>query len=75
MEANSGAIDADNSSRHGYHIIIFSSFPYTLRADFIIYSQVISPSEMVCEGDFFSNKYQSSLLCFSKIYQITLLYL
>ena len=31
MEGNYGAIDADDSSLHGYYIIKFSSCPYTLQ--------------------------------------------
>ena len=44
-----GAIDADDSSCHGYYIIKFSSSPYTVQADLSIVVQVISYVEMVCE--------------------------
>ena len=41
-KGNYGAIDADNSSCHGYYIIRFSSSLYTLQSDLNIYGQVIS---------------------------------
>ena len=37
-----GDIDADDSSCHGYYIIIFSSSPYTLQVDSRIDGQVVS---------------------------------
>ena len=43
-----GAIDDDYYICHSYYIIIFSSYPYILRADLSIDGQVISSSEMVC---------------------------
>ena len=52
-EINHGAIDADDSEFHGYYIIIFSSFTYTLQENFNIYGQVISSGEMVCEGNYY----------------------
>ena len=39
---NYGAIDADNSSCHGYYIIRFSSSLYTLQSELNIDGQVIS---------------------------------
>ena len=42
MEGKYGAIDADNSSCHGYYIIKMSSYPYTLQTNLRIYCQVIS---------------------------------
>ena len=45
-------IDADYSSYHGYYIIKFSSFPYTLQSDLSIDEQVISSSKIVCEGTY-----------------------
>ena len=32
MEGKYSAIDADDSSCHGYYIIIFSLYPYTLQS-------------------------------------------
>ena len=50
MGGKYGAIDTDDSSCHGYYIIKFFSYPYTLQADLIIDGKVISSDEMVCEG-------------------------
>ena len=61
MEENYGAIDADDSSCHGYYIIDFYSSPYTLQSYFSIGGQVISSGEIVCEGTYSFNKYQFSL--------------
>ena len=52
-EGKYGAIDTDDSSCHGYYIIKFYSFPYTLQSDLIIDGQVISSSKIVCEGTYF----------------------
>ena len=41
MEGKYGAIDTDNYLCHGYYIIKFSSYPYTLQSDLIIDGQVI----------------------------------
>ena len=41
MEDEYGVIDTDDSSCHGYYIINFSSFPYTLQADLSIDGKVI----------------------------------
>ena len=49
MEGNYNAIDADGSC-HGYYIIKFSSYPYTLQVYLSIYGQVIYSCEMLCEG-------------------------
>ena len=80
IEGNYGAIDADDSSCHGYYIIKFSSSLYTLQAEFIIYGQVISSGGMVCEGNYFfmidinyhycvlqKNKYINTIVYISKI--------
>ena len=67
-EGNYGDIYADDSSCHVYYIIKIYSYPYTLQTDLSIYGQVIYSSEMVCKGTYFFNKYQLSLLCFTKIY-------
>ena len=40
-EAKYGAVDADDSSCHGYYIIKFSSYPYTLQVDLIVDGQGI----------------------------------
>ena len=66
MEGHSGAIDSDNCTCHGYYIIRHSSCPYTLQADLSIDCQVVSSSEIVCEGTNFFNQYQFSLLCFTR---------
>ena len=47
-KVDSGAIDDDNNSCHGYYIITFSLSPYTLQEDFNIDGKVISSIEMVC---------------------------
>ena len=52
-EGKYGAIDTDEYSYHGYYIIRFYSFTYTLQADLSIYGQVISSGEMVCKGNYF----------------------
>ena len=53
MKGNDDAIDADDSTYHGYYIIKFSSSPYTLQSDFGIDGKVISSGKMVCEGTYF----------------------
>ena len=53
MEGKYCAIDNDDSSCHGYHIIKFYSSIYTLQADLSIDGQVISSSKMVCELNYF----------------------
>ena len=53
MEGNYGSVDTDDSSFNGYHIIKFSSSPYTLQAYLSIDGQVISSVEMVFEGTYF----------------------
>ena len=52
-ERNYGAIDADEYTCHGYYIIKFSSYTYTLQYDLSIDGQVIYSGEMVCEGTYF----------------------
>ena len=52
-EGKYGAIDTKNYLFHGYYIINFYSFPYTLQSELIIDGQVISSSEIVCEGTYF----------------------
>ena len=52
MERNYGAINADDYSCNGYYIIKFYSSPHSLQSDLSIYGQVISFSEMVCEGTY-----------------------
>ena len=47
-----GDIDADDSSCHGYYIIKFSSYPYTLQAELFIDEKVIYSGEIVCEGTY-----------------------
>ena len=41
MEGNCGDIDDNDSLCHGYHIIKFSSYPYTLQSGSNIDDQVI----------------------------------
>ena len=53
MEGKYGAIDAHNSSYHGYYIIKISSYPYTLQADLSIDGQVIFSDEIIWEGTHF----------------------
>ena len=45
-EGRYGAIDADDSSFHGYYIIKYSLSLYTLQADLSIYEQVISSTKL-----------------------------
>ena len=54
MEGNYGDIYADGYTCNGYYIIKLFSSPYTLQEYLIIGGWVISSSEMVCEGNFFS---------------------
>ena len=54
MEANYGAIDADDFSYHGYYFIGLSSSPYTLRECLSIVGQVFFSGEIVCERTYFS---------------------
>ena len=70
MEANHGAIDADDSSCNGYYIIKFYSSPYTLQSELIIYVQVISSVEMLREGNYlFLININSNYYFFTKIIQ------
>ena len=41
MEGKYGAIDTNDSSCHGYYIIKFPSYTYTLQSELSIYGQVI----------------------------------
>ena len=66
MEDMYGTSDTDDSTFHGYCIIIFSSSPYTLQQNLSIDGQVLSSGEMVCEGNLFFNKYLFSLLSLTK---------
>ena len=52
MKGDYGAIDTDDSSRHGYYIIKFSSLPYTLQADLSIDGKVISSGKIACKGTY-----------------------
>ena len=52
-EGNCGDIDADDYSCHGYYIIRFYLYPYTLKAYFNIDGQVIYSGKMVCEGNYY----------------------
>ena len=53
MERKYVAIDAGDSSCHGYYIIKFSSSQYTLQADLSIYGKVVYSGKMVYEGTYF----------------------
>ena len=53
MEEKYGAIDTDDSLRHCYYIIKFSSSTYTLQEDFSIDGQFISSGKMLCKGNYF----------------------
>ena len=48
LEVNYSSIDSDDSSCHGYHIIKFSLYPYTLQQNLSIGGQVISSDEILC---------------------------
>ena len=50
IEEKYGAIDTDYYLFHGYYIIKFSSYPYTLQSDLIIYGQVISSGKIYAKG-------------------------
>ena len=52
MRGKYGDIDADDYSCHGYYIIKFSSYPYTLKSNLIIYGQVIYSNGMIREGNY-----------------------
>ena len=57
-EGNYDAIDADDYAYHGYYVIIFSSYPYTLQSYFNKDNQVVYSGEMLCKGTYyFSNSY------------------
>ena len=75
MEGTYGTIDDDDYTCHGYHIINISSYLYTLQSDLVIDGQVISPSEMVCEGTFFQSISFLIIMLFKKINPIIQLYL
>ena len=76
IEEDYDAIDDDDSTCHGYHIIIFYSSPYILQADFSIDFQVISYGEMVCEGSYLFQYISILVIEFiQKINPITQLYL
>ena len=66
VEGNYSDIDDDDYTCHGYYIIIFSSYPFTIQADLSVDDQVIYSGEMVCKGTYFSNQYQFSLLGLTK---------
>ena len=51
-EGNYVAVDADDSTCHGYYIIKISSYTYTLQSDMSIDGQFISYYKMVCEGTY-----------------------
>ena len=52
MELKYVAIDTDDSLCHGYYIIKFSSYLYTLQTHLSIDGQVISSGVMVCERNY-----------------------
>ena len=64
MKENFGAINADDSSCHGYYVINFSSSLYTFQADLIIDVTVISSGEMVCEKTYLFQTNINSCYCF-----------
>ena len=66
VEGCYGNIDSDDSTCHGYYIIIFYSSPYTLKADLSIDGQVISSGEMVCEVIYFSQSISIIIIMFYK---------
>ena len=76
MEVNYGDIDADDYTCHGYYIIKFSLYTYTLQEDLSIYGQVVYSGDMVCKGTYFfpiNINYHYYVL--QKINPITRLYL
>ena len=54
VDGNYGYIYANDSTCHGYYIVRFSSYQYTLQVDLSIDGQVISSGSMVCEKTNFS---------------------
>ena len=75
LEVNYGAINDDDSPCHGYHMIKFSSYPYTLQADLIIDSRVISSDEMVCEGTCFQSISILVIMFYKNKFNNTIIYL
>ena len=76
IELNYSTIDDDDSTCHGYYIIVFSSSRYTLKSHLNIYGQVISSGEMVCEETYnFAININSCYYVSPKINPITKLYL
>ena len=53
IEGNYDAIDAVDSTCHGYYIIKFSSCSFTLQSDLNIDGQVMSSGVMVFEGTYY----------------------
>ena len=53
MGVKYGAIDTEDYSCHGYYIIKFYSYPYTIQEELSIDGQVISSGKIVCEGTYF----------------------
>ena len=60
------AIYTDDYSRHGYYIIKFSSYLYTLQEGLRVDGQVISSVEMVCKELI---SFQSILILIIKFYK------
>ena len=58
MEVKYDAIDTDDSSCHGYYIIKFYSYPYTLQVDLSNYGQIIYFNEIIYEVTYFFNQFQ-----------------
>ena len=52
IERKYGEIDTDDSLCHGYYIINFYSYSYTLQVDLSIDGQAISSDKIVCEGTY-----------------------
>ena len=65
IEGNYGAIDVDGLLFMAT-ILSKKSSKYTLHAELSIDGKVISSSEMVCEGTYFSNQYQFLLIYSTK---------
>ena len=53
MEGKYGALDTDHYSHHGYYIIKFYLYQYTIQEEFSIDVQVISSWEILFEGTYF----------------------
>ena len=49
-----GAIDADNRHSHGYYMVEFTSFPYTLKENKNMYGKLIESVDILSSVRYFS---------------------